>query len=436
MLPTKKGNLTNKNIQDVEIANIINQHKNSQKELKRIDEEYDSDSNTDNEIELQDEYKGLQNQMNEMFVLNDELSGFLNESFLKNNDYYYINNLEQNLNAYLDNNPFPKKINVCPYQINNTGLKPFLQYFLRKYPETNHDTSNQIDFISFETNKTRTFNDIVKKCYKILEVIFLSYTKISRYSYKGFIERHGEIYIFYDCTVSNIGTHCLNSTNDLWLTLIDEIVNIGNVCNFKINENVTKFFIDSPEFIYLKDLNDNNIEIPIVAYTGRENHQIYFVTVFGVGRTTDDYEAFMGEYFYFTNFDKAFHSILNKKYTNKINKFGIIRFALFLGNMKVPNNSINDSPDLSEKTQELLKEDITATTEKYRNIRNLLRVSDRDGKWIEHYDSVYIGKFISDDGTINNISPYWVIKNYEQQTSLTYHILKSQIIDENVNYII
>ena len=106
-------------------------------------------------------------------------------------------------------------------------------------------------------------------------------------------------------------------------------------------------------------------------------------------------------------------------------KNGVIRFAIFLGNNKVQVNLKDDDNDTSEKTMQLLLKDHTSTTDEYKRVRELLKLSDRDGKWAEYYDSVFIGNFESNDDNANNLSlPYWVIKTYEQQTPLTYHIMK------------
>jgi hypothetical protein len=211
---------------------------------------------------------------------------------------------------------------------------------------------------------------------------------------------------------------------------MDEIINSRNVCNFQINSIVTDLFLQNPELINLTDSNKNNYELPVAAYTGRQDSQINCVTVFGAGTTTEDFEALVGPYYYFTDYDNA----LNMFTYEPKKRNGIIRFALFMGNMKVPLNSSNDMPDLSEKTQKLLLKDITATTREYKTVRSLLKVSDRDGKWSEDYDSIYIGKIQLDDCNENKYGPYWVTKLYEQQSPLTYHIIKNKQSTSENNY--
>jgi len=40
-----------------------------------------------------------------------------------------------------------------------------------------------------------------------------------------------------------------------------------------------------------------------------------------------------------------------------------------------------------------------------------MRISDYDGKWIENYDSVYIGNIELDDGTKLNKTPIYAIRD-------------------------
>ena len=399
---------------------------------RRIDDETDENNEYDDNFD--EEYRDLKEKMEEILGMTNKLNE--NSEFTDYEDnnqtvsyLYNIDNiLTKDLKKYLETHPLPKKFHICPYQINNTGFKPFLQIFLRKHHETHETDADKLTFITFDG--LETFNSIVNKCFKILEVVFLSYMKVSYYKYNGFLEKDNEIYLFYDCTNSNVGTHRLERNCDLWLVLMDEIVNSGKVCEFQIDSIVSDLFLQNTELLYLTDSNKNKYELPVAAYTGKQDNEINFVTVFGAGKTTNDFEALVGPYYYFTDYDNA----LNMFVDEYKKKNGVIRFALFMGNMKVPLNSPNDMPDLSDKTQNLLLKDITTTTKEYKTVRSLLKVSDRDGKWVEDYDSVYIGKIQIDDELENKYGPYWVIKLYEQQTPLTYHIIKNKIsTSENNN---
>jgi hypothetical protein len=93
--------------------------------------------------------------------------------------------------------------------------------------------------------------------------------------------------------------------------------------------------------------------------------------------------------------------------------------------MKVPLNLKDDNPDESKETMLLLMKDKTASTKEYRKIRDLLNISDRDGKWSEYYDSVCICKLNFEEDVEYNL-PYFVVKIYEQQLPLSYHIINKE----------
>ena len=169
-------------------------------------------------------------------------------------------------------------------------------------------------------------------------------------------------------------------------------------------------FIYNEDLIYLKNSNNINCELPVVAYYDSYDKQIEFTSIFGVSRCRDMLEGFAGLYFYFYSYSTIIDRL--KREEGK-NRKGIIRIALFLGNMKVPMNLEKDEPDKSQHTRDLLLKDPTTTTEEYKMVRAMLKISDRDGLWTQNYDSVYCGKM-----------KIWVVKEYEQQMPLTYHIMK------------
>ena len=69
-----------------------------------------------------------------------------------------------------------------------------------------------------------------------------------------------------------------------------------------------------------------------------------------------------------------------------------------------------------------------------------MRISDHDGKWSEHNDSVFLGKIELDNGSYLKNTPIIVLKDYHQQIPLSYHYIDKSYLhekyDENENYII
>jgi hypothetical protein len=112
--------------------------------------------------------------------------------------------------------------------------------------------------------------------------------------------------------------------------------------------------------------------------------------------------------------------ILDKMKMDK--KIGIIRSVIFLGVNKVPTNYPEDDVDNSFHSSILSSID-------NENVQ-INRISDHDGLWSDNYDSVYIGKLLLDNGKFIKGTPLWVVKDYNQQHSLSYHHLSSKLLND------
>ena len=235
------------------------------------------------------------------------------------------------------------KINIIPYQINTDGLYPFLQYFLLKY--TNQDNVEEIkddlvSFIKFDHNNDSNILDI---CAAALDILFLSYEELeSKYIYDGYLFYEEEYYLFFNCSEYNIPTHNLNKQNDIWLVLIDEIVNYKIVCQYQIDDKVSNFFINNTDYITLTNEDGNQYESPIVAYIGCNIKKRDFISTFGQIPNNDGYYSF-------TEFNDVY---IDTKNTHS----ALIRVAIFPGNMQV-------RMEVSQSIQEDLIQDENITIE-------------------------------------------------------------------------
>ena len=350
-----------------------------------------------NSLNIIDDTNDIDNEFNELLnTYQEELDGLklyfedninikpkniISENTLYNCNYKYIYPGLELLNddlMYTANKYDHGNIHICAYNINNNGQFPFIQYILRKYNETHKTKKDQITFPNFKYTKNYPIMDFNNL---ILEIIYKSYKiKTGKYEYKGFINNNNQFYVFYDFTTCNINIHELTRQNDLWLVSMDEILNHKNVCNFPIDSLVTNFFIDSThiDFNYLLDYDKNIIETPIIAYTDAPLNKLNFILYFGESESFHD--ELIEPYFYFSNYQKI---LLKNQLLN--NNYGIVRFALFLGYMK-----IYDIYDIQETETE---------TEKCEYENNII--------YKNSCDSVYIGNI---DG-----NPKWALTKYEQQ---------------------
>ena len=339
----------------------------------------------------------------ENFTINNSYSNTIDDNMDIDNTYEKItcnrtynyeifHHLKDNLYDITD-----RFVYFCFYTINNDSIYPFLQYVLIK--------NIFLNILQFPYIFIKDYSDIQKEVDKFISKIGLSKECYQMHGYKNIDDN---TYLF----IQLKDVHLNVNNNNIYLALIDEIMNVKNIYDLKIENTVSNFFYENVEFLFLKDENNQPFEIPIVAYQGIEENKMNFTFMFGLSKS--DFTEIMGPYFYFTNYSNVIHDFNSNK------KFGIIRYGLFLGSMKIPMNFLEDEIDNSDIKKELLK--------KPGNKHSLtLRISDHDGNWSKLYDSVYIGRTILDDGTLLEKTPRWVVRNYHQQFSLSCKIIRTKI---------
>lgn len=200
-----------------------------------------------------------------------------------NSDYFY--NIKERLeNVYIDHF---KDVYLCFYFVDKE--KPILKYFLNKNDNFNFFKLSITTFIKPDTN------NYVKSIFD------------SHFNIMGYKVSKKQMFIFIELSIdekNNIGEWCI----------MDEICNKKKFLHCSISKNVTNFFLNNPEFIYLRNKENLKIEIPIVAF-----------------QNCDDLLELM--YFkYNYNKSKKFYDYHNckKKY--------ILRYSLFLSNDSIRFN--------------------------------------------------------------------------------------------------
>jgi hypothetical protein len=314
---------------------------------------------------------------------------------LQQNKYNYnaLNYLEKdirNLNLFNTNH-------ICIYKINNENKYPFLQFlFYKNVLNDSYSFLNYIDFdLDFNENFDEQFNFIEKlKKYicslmnqknKYVELIkndidLNDYLKLEDIKFNGFLDEYNNNYLFFN--IQKIDEFIYNHT--LNLGLIDEIVNYNTLDGKIISLNVITFFQRNNDFMYLTNENNENYEIPVSGYLCKPKKWLEFTNMFGEIRNKD---GILGNYYYFTNYEHAKREY-NEHVKNKEYGYGIIKFALFTGIMKT----------------------FLSKTFMNNNYLNEMEQEEKDS-WVEVYDSCYYLE--------NYETPFWVIKDYTQQVSLS-----------------
>jgi hypothetical protein len=325
------------------------------------------------------------------------------------------------------------RIHLCVYSVNTNGKFPFLQYMLSsnihnklQLPTVVNCFANNAEIISYS------------KIY--LTGLLQMPDSTDKMSFNGYFEYENEMYLFFDITQIKLNINEVYASSIVRLCLIDELLNHGHVCNIQIEPLVTRLFVNN----YILNLlfNDVNVpyEIPVVAYVGKPTpEKVNFTHIFGESAKTK--HAFLGPYYYFTNFSQAIcqggwsstnapEYLYNKLVTDtdkgRYIKGGIVRFALFIGKTKYIESDYKITIDNSEIKQSKLKD----KTADYKYEMMTLTISDHDGIWANTYDSVCIGKFQLEDGGFVKNTPMLVVKEYEQQTPLSFHYINKHKLGE------
>lgn len=335
-------------------------------------------------------------------------------------NYEALNLLIDNIDEYLTVNAEKiTNIKIISYEIKNNSKYPYIKYLLTKKLETNtlFFPELEIDYLNLDTEKLITL--VKLNLFSLLNLNeYDNYDKHAHF--KGFYINNEELYIIFDLTNCNIEIENTLRKYTMWFCLIDEIINHTNICNFSIEQSVTDFFNCNIDFCFLKNKNGTNYEVPNIGYVGITQNKINFTHIFGVSKK--DNNAILGPYYYFTDYK---NSLKECELINNNNNASIVRFALFLGKIKVIENSINDEMDKSDtKKERLLDSNLDSTLEEL-----TIRISDHDGKWRENYDSVYLGEVKLDNDEYLKNTPIIVIKEYDQQVPLSCHYINNNYIN-------
>jgi hypothetical protein len=231
------------------------------------------------------------------------------------------------------NDEFPTLLNendiihICTYNVNVLNKYPFLQYFLYK---PHNETSFYFPSFFYKNDM-----DLLTKSMSVINAMCFSYYKDTIFNYKGFIKEDNNLYLFFDCSHMKIDTLKMNEYNDLWLVIIDEIINYKSVCGSPIDENVVELFYNYEKLSYLTNDEGEHYQLPIVGYSTCELKKIDFVATFGIQLKND----FLGNYYYFNVYEDV---------VNNVTKCGIIRCVIFTENMKIIYDNDYVSNEISE----------------------------------------------------------------------------------------
>lgn len=337
----------------------------------------------------------------------------VNEEYTpKKPNFYNYKAKDECLLYFSENVSSFNKVNLFAYKVTNDASVPFLNILLHKPKGENTLMLPEVPiFKNFEHTELINY---AKFCLFGLCLLDNFEKFVHEIIFNGFYIFNNELYLFFDITTCKIKINDIYNNSQLWFGLVDEIVNHKNICNIKIEENVTNLFAFNDKLCFLNNENDESYEIPIVAFVPDYKCNASFKSVFG--EPAQNKNAILGPYFYFTNFSNAF---------KRDDYDCIVRFALFMGKVKYIENHINDPIDES-KVKQIRLEDSSFD----QNLERLtMRITDHDGNCANTFDSAYLGNTELDNGEYMKDTPVIVLRTYEQQMPLGYHYINKKTID-------
>ena len=282
------------------------------------------------------------------------------ESILQTN--YKDLNLEHNQQIFL-----------CAYHIDTDYLKPYLSYLLYNYSES---SENLFYFPFF------SFNDSINLQKQVIQ----QFTFLTKFDVKpllsGYIKHNNEYYFFLD--IKTISDDDKRDNNYVW-SLIDEIVNTKKIYNIPIHHSISSIFNENTELIFLYDEENYPYEIPSVVYTGDEYNVSSFNSVFGQRKSATAIKS-LEDMYTFYDYETSLQKISKDE-----EEGGIVRYAIFIGKMKV---------FLKENLSELLEE-------------------EKENIWTKYFHSAYVGKLTLPNGEKIQDTPILITQHSEQQVPLT-----------------
>lgn len=316
----------------------------------------------------------------------------------------------------IDDKLLNNEIDICIYKINNHNINPYIQFCLFK---------NDDDVLTWPRYNMKKRN--IKQLVKFIKDMFKPDEPVI--TYEGSNDYNGKKQLWFQYSNKNEEIKLGKYSNKIWWTLPYEIINKKKNLTFTIDDDVIKFFLFNPSFIYLKNKEGQIYEIPIVAYYGNYYKRTAFAAA--IGHTAEGPYAPYGPYYHFNTYKRAMRyacwtisykptDIDGEDITNnddgKYIKGGIIRYAIFLHNystiITLVEKSKGQKPIVVTKNIDQLPGEMDDTNLKY--------------NWVAEYNSLISCRYLKDEKEYSD--PTYILKDYIQQVPLEYYYVNTDKI--------
>lgn len=349
--------------------------------------------------------------------------------------YLFENHLTKDITSadILKNNSnmFGKGIlNILCYHVTQNSKYPFIQFLLEKKPFLNSLIPEKLELPIITISNSDSDYDyqvtILEKIKGLLLTLGCDGSKLTCDAFKGLISDHNErIYAVVNISDVDIFRIAITRNTPIWFSLPTEIMNIGSICNIRIDESVTELFLNMPQLVMLQKLDSDDVfPLPDAIYNGSYLRQTEFRSIFGTSKDVV-YQSCGEYYYYFRLFEDAVkeggwlrdgghklidlndtsrtHTVSGKKLVdNEYGRYiqgGINRYAFFPGNYVLHTES-----------------------------SSMFSLTDTEiNSKLEKNDCIVI-HYMED--TLDNIFPDILVKEYELAFPISYHMLNKSILGE------
>jgi hypothetical protein len=368
----------------------------------------------DNVIDFTDDDVDQDKYMKNISDIKFEINNYIEIKKEENFDY-------KGLKLLIAEEPSVRKgetVYLCNYNINSQLKLPFLLFNLYKYE---NDVIGFPKIVYRQGSIVDTIKENIEKVYHYWDV---------NVEYVGFIRYKDNVYMWYKNIYNKENNIIQGEKKDKWWNvLVSEIINERKVLNFNIDPEVTRFFLENIDFVYMENQLGKTLESPNVQYYGNYYKRIAYTAALGHEREIPG--SSMGPYYYFGTYLRGLRYALWSSYRKpmKINdevitindeglfsRGGLVRFVIFAGKHTMLLGRETDEKDnVGDKSE-------------YKFKRAHLR--DEGGKWIDDYDSIGLGIYKIDD---REYEPQITVKSFEQQYPLSYYYIDTKQVLNNVD---
>ena len=323
------------------------------------------------------------------------------DEFIEKDNYFTYMGLELIDRKELDE--LQNTVSIICYHVDSSGKFPFIQFLLYNNYDLFFGNTLTLPSLNLNLDDNNVDSDVEtfvrEKIWQYLSLANCQINDINDIKING---TYNNKYIFVDVSKIDISGLFLNSNSQVWFALTNEIVNNCKVCNIPVDKQLYLLFLNEHRlFSIINNMTCQLYSNPDVAYSGSFYKETEFQSIFGVNQID---KGFGKNYFFSLSFNDTFKhagwSLLEKpeyRFSKLITDNDYGRYI---------SGGINRVAILTEKNEFIVKSN---------DVQNID---------FQINDSVCM--------IIDNVS-YIIIKDYEQQKSLSFHKVDKRKLGQQWN---